>query len=142
MMRRFAVLLALPFASMVAVAQESTPPAPPPSAPAPAEEAKPAEPAKPAESDDQVLERITGEMMNRIEELRGLKFKHDVKRVWKSRDEARVEMLAAIDKEVPPAKVVASSKEMAFFGLIPEGGNIKEIFSDFISAGAGGYYFP
>ena len=104
--------------------------------------AQDAAPEKPAETDTQLLERITGEMAKKVEEIRGLKFKKDVERVWKSRDEAKAEMLASIDDELPPEKLAALSREMAFFGLCKEGTDIKEMFSDFISAGAGGYYIP
>lgn len=100
------------------------------------------EATKPAETDDQLLDRITGEMARKVEEIRGLKFKQEVKRVWKSRDEAKAEMLANIDEELPPEKLAAMSRELAFFGIVKEGTDVKELFSDFISAGAGGYYVP
>ncbi len=109
---------------------------PKPDAPAPAA------PAAPAETDDQVLERITGEMAKKVEEIRGLKFKKEVKRVWKSRDEAKAEMIAGIDRDMPREKQIAASREMAFFGFLREGTDLRELFSDFISAGAGGYYIP
>ena len=131
-----AALLAVP-AAAVAV-EEPVPPAPPPATPAPGEGA----PIATAETDDALLERISGEMMKKVEEIRGLKFKQDVKRVWKSRDEAKAEMIADIDEDMPPEKQVAFSREMAFFGLLKEGTDLKELFSDFISAGAAGYYKP
>jgi hypothetical protein len=81
-------------------------------------------------------------MMKKVEEIRGLKFKKDVKRVWKSRDEAKAEMIADIDKDTPPEKLAAASREMAFFGFVKEGTDLKVMFADFISAGAGGYYKP
>jgi hypothetical protein len=137
MLRR--ALLALALAVPVAPAFAQDPPKP--DAPVPVPTPAPA-PAAPAETDDQVLERITGEMAKKVEEIRGLKFKKEVKRVWKSRDEAKKEMLADIDRELPPEKIAAENAMMAFFGLIPEGADLKEIFADFISAGAGGYYKP
>jgi hypothetical protein len=106
------------------------------------ESAPPAPPAAPAESDDEFLQRITGEMAKKVEEIRGLKFKSEVKRVWKSRDEAKAEMIAEIDKDTPPEKLAAMGKDMAFFGLVPEGTDLKALYAEFISVGAGGYYMP
>ncbi len=138
-----ALLLGLAAALPAAARAEGEPPAPPKRAPE--EPAKPAEPAKPEppkETDVQVLERITGEMAKKVEEIRGLKFKHPVKRVWKSREEARLEMIANIDEEIPPAKQAGYSAMLGFFGFTKEGATVKEVISDFIAAGAGGYYNP
>jgi hypothetical protein len=99
-------------------------------------------PAKPAETDEQYLSRMSTEMMRKVEEIRGLKFKKDVERVWKSRDEARAEMLAELDKQAEKEDLGSVSKALALFGLIKEGGDLKAIFADFIAAAAGGYYLP
>ncbi|MHC4922973.1 MAG: hypothetical protein ACYTG4_02705 [Planctomycetota bacterium] len=103
---------------------------------------KPAKPEAVEETDDQRLERMTGAMMKEVERLRGLEFKSDVKRVWKSRDEAKAEMLKEIDRQLPPEKILAASKTLAFFGTLKEGQDLKDVFAEFISAGAGGYYIP
>jgi hypothetical protein len=128
--RTSAALLALLFASLpapLARAQDSGAP----SAPAAAEE-----------DDAAALERMTGAMMKEVERLRGLKFKHDVKRVWKSRDEAKAEMLEEIDRQMPAEKIDAATKAMRFYGILKETQDLKEIFAEFISAGAAGYYIP
>jgi hypothetical protein len=116
-------------------------PAPAPAAPAPAVPA-PGGTASETDPDVQALAKITDEMAKKVEEIRGLKFKFTVKRMWKSRDEARAEMLAEIDNEIPPSKMAQVSRAAAFYRQIPEGRSLKEIFADFIAAGAGGYYLP
>ncbi|HEU4395310.1 MAG TPA: hypothetical protein VFS92_07065 [Planctomycetota bacterium] len=113
-------------------------PAPPP---APAGEA-PAAPIATAESDDAMLERISGEMMKKVEEIRGLKFKQDVKRVWKSRDEAKSEMLAELEKQDEKLDLASISKLYALLGIIKDGEDIKAKFAELIAAAAGGYYIP
>jgi hypothetical protein len=134
-------------------------PAPAPAAPAPAPAAAPTAPepaaapeaapaaapapeAPPAETEDQLLDRITGEMMKQVEELRGLKFKEPVTRVWKSRDEAKAEMLQMIEEQAEKEDLESVSKAFAFFGILKEGDDLKAVFTDFISAAAGGYYIP
>ena len=114
-------------------------PAPPPP-PAPAGEV--AAPVAAAETDDAMLERISGEMMKKVEEIRGLKFKQDVKRVWKSRDEAKAEMLAELEKQDEKLDLASVSKLYALLGLIKDGEDIKAKFAELIAAAAGGYYIP
>ena len=113
----------------------------PPAPPAPTDE-KPAGPIATAESDDAMLERISGEMMKKVEEIRGLKFKEDVKRVWKSREEAKAEMLDELEKQAQKQDLASVSKVFAFLGFIKDGQDLKTLFADFISAAAGGYYIP
>jgi len=126
-------LLALAAAPGALAEEPPVPPAPPEAVPAP---------IATVESDDDLLQRITGEMMVKVEEIRGLKFKSPVERVWKSRDEARAEMLEELEKQAEKQDLAAVSKVFAFFGLIKDGQDLKTLFADFIAAGAGGYYIP
>lgn len=114
----------------------------------PAAEARPAAPesksppSEPAESEDQVLERLTGEALKSIETIRGLKMKHPVERRWTSRDQMKADMLKQMDEEMPPEKMAAFSRLLAFLGLVKEGTDLKETFSDAMAGAVAGYYLP
>ncbi len=129
-----AAILAPAALAVSPVAAEEPPPAPP---------APPVEAPKPAFAETpEALEAMTAEVMKDVERVRGLAFKAPVKRVWKSRDEARAEMLSEIEKTSTPEELKAQSRAFAFFGFLKEGQMLQDVFADFIGAGAGGYYIP
>jgi hypothetical protein len=131
----------LVLAGPAALAQDDGPPAPAP-APAPAPEAAPKPPEKPAETEEAFLRRITGEMLEKIPRLRGLKVKGEIERRWTTRDEMRKDMVAMAEKDMPPERRKATSRLYGLLGLLPEGSDVLEVEAAAMAGGVAGYYDP
>ncbi len=143
MKRRLAALLCVLALAPLARAQDAEKPAVPEEAkPADAEPAAAAEPAVPVETKEQALERMTGEALKNIEAIRGLKMKGPVERRWTTRDQMKEDMLKQMEEELPPEKMAAFSRALAFLGLVKEGTDLKETFSEAMAGAVAGYYLP
>jgi hypothetical protein len=78
----------------------------------------------------------------RLEKLRGLKFKGDVKVSHQTDEEFRKFISKDMDTELPPEKAAAQSRAYARLGLLPEGYDIRKEVVDAAADQALAHYDP
>lgn len=92
--------------------------------------------------DAQALQAATKEMTKAVAQVRGLKFKNDVKVGVYNKDQLQKFLVAEMDKETTPAEIAANEKILKKFGLIPASLNLKEAVRDLLTSSIGGFYHP
>ena len=112
---------------------------------APAASASPASPATPATvaslSTDEATRMVT-DLMPKVEELRGLKFKHPVPVRVVQDAVAREHFKARMKKYWPEAQVRAEQTAYTQLGLLPPGVDIESTLFSVLEEQVGGYYDP
>jgi len=95
-----------------------------------------------AQDEAERLRRQADEIQKVVTEIRGLEFKHEVKKGIQPRDELRKFIQAELAKELPDEKIDALTKAYVKLGFFAPGTNFKQILIDLYAEQVAGFYNP
>jgi len=105
-----------------------------------------AEPPQTTADSDKDIERQMFQMIEkvkqRVAEIRGLRFKDEVKAGILSKDELLKVLLDTLGKEMPDEEIAAYEKVYKKFGLLYPGMNLKKIIVETMTENIAGFYDP
>jgi hypothetical protein len=92
--------------------------------------------------DDAALQRLTREMIPRVEEAVGLRFRHPPVVAARSREQVRRYIDRKIEVEVPPAELRAIERAYRAFGLVPDTADLRRLMLELYTEQVAGFYDP
>jgi hypothetical protein len=87
--------------------------------------------------------RVMVQQLRRQAEIAtGLRYKHDVAVLLRSRDRVRDYVVHKFDEDLPPAELTGASAAYKLFGLIPDSLDLRQTMIDLLTEQVAGYYDP
>ncbi len=94
------------------------------------------------DTDREAMREKVRRIGKKMEELRGLEFKYEVKLGIKTRSQLKAFLTDSIEKEMPDEKIRDIQKAYVKLGLLPEGLDLKKTFLDMLTSQVAGFYNP
>lgn len=97
--------------------------------------------AQAVQSEASVREMVR-QLRRQAELVTGLRYKHDVAVLLRSRDRVRDYVVHKFDEDLPPAELAGASAAYRLFGLIPDSLDLRRTMIDLLTEQVAGYYDP
>lgn len=94
------------------------------------------------ERGDADLQRMTDELLPRLEALSGLQAREPIRFARQSREEMQAFVEKQLEEEMPPEELAGMQAAYAAFGLIPDTLDLRRLLHDLYSEQVVGYYDP
>src|SRR5215831_7229385 len=91
---------------------------------------------------DRAVLDLTSKIAERVEKLRGRKFRHPLDAGIRTRDQLTAYMREEMEKDMPEAKARVSELQLRHLGLWPEGLPLRETMLSFLTLQVAGFYDP
>ncbi len=94
------------------------------------------------DADPEDLDAVVDQVSERVERLRGLRFKRPVDARFLDPEELREEVEALVEEELPVAEVRREDQVLKELGAIPADGDLEEITTEALGSQVAGLYDP
>jgi len=88
------------------------------------------------------VRNLVRQLRAQAESVTGLRFKHDVAVLQRSRAQVRDYVIHKFDEDVPPADLAGAEAAYKLFGLIPDSMDLRAVMVDLLTEQVAGYYEP